>query len=109
MTSAIEDTVKALVEFESELDRAKAEVSDAKRRITKDAGNWAEAAKSSAVSKAQEIAAERVAKARKEAEAEAERIKEKGDADLREFESSISKHSSEAADLVKARLLGESS
>jgi vacuolar-type H+-ATPase subunit H len=107
MSSAIEETVKALVEFESELDAAKAGVSDAKTKTMKDAADWAEAAKASAISKAQEIASKTVAKAREDAEAEAERIRKKGESDLKAFESSISKHKSKAAELVAARLLGE--
>ncbi len=107
MTSAIEDTVKALVEFESELDKARAEITEAKRRAMRDATEWAEAARASAVSKAQEIASQRVAKAREEAEAEAERIRKKGDSDLKAFESSISGRRGQAAQLVASRLLGE--
>lgn len=107
MSSAIEGTVKALVEFESELDRAKAEVSEAKRKTMKDAADWAEAAKASAVSKAQQIASRRVAKAKEDAEGEARKIREKGDADLKSFESSISRRRSKAAELVATRLLGE--
>ena len=108
MSSAIEATVKALVEFEAELESAKAEAADSKRRTMKDALDWAEAARSSAVSKAQEIASERVAKAREEAEAEAGEIREKGAISLREFELSISKHTAEAAELVASRLVGGS-
>jgi len=107
MTSAIEDTLKALVEFESELDAARAEVSETKRGVMKDATDWAEAAKAAAISKAQEIASQRVTKAKEDAEAEADRIRKKGDSDLREFESSISRHKSKAAELVASRLLGE--
>jgi vacuolar-type H+-ATPase subunit H len=109
MTSAIESTVKALVEFEAALDRAKAEATDGKRRTTKEAVEWAEEAKSSAISKAQAIASARVSKAKEDAEAEAQVIKKKGEADLKSFESSISRNRSKAAELVAARLLGESS
>ncbi len=108
MSSAIESTVKALVEFESELDRAKAEASEARRRTVKDAADWAEGARAAAVSKAQQIAAEKVARAKEEAEAEADRIRKKGQADLKEFESSISKKRLKVTALVVARLLGES-
>jgi vacuolar-type H+-ATPase subunit H len=107
MSSAIEDTVKALVEFESELDTAKAEVLEAKRRTMKDAADWAEAAKAAAISKAQEMASRRLSAAREDAEAEAEKIKKKGDADLKSLESSISRHKPKAAELVASRLLGE--
>ena len=107
MSSAIEATVKALVEFESELEKAKAEASDARRRATKDAAEWADAAKSSAISRAKEIGSRRVADAKAEAESEAEKIREKGLSDLKAFEGSISRHRSKAAELVASRLLGE--
>lgn len=108
MSSAMEQTVKALVEFESALDRAKAEASEAKRRAMKDALDWAEAAKASAVAGATEIAARRVTEAKAGAEAEARKIREKGDSELKAFESSISRHSAKAAELAASRLLGES-
>ncbi|MDG6898920.1 MAG: hypothetical protein JRN24_04180 [Nitrososphaerota archaeon] len=107
MSSAVEQTVKALVEFESELDRAKADAAEARRRTSKDATDWAEASRASAVSKAQELASRRLAKAKQDAEAEADKIRKKGEADLKAFEASISKHRSEAARLVAAKLLGE--
>ena len=106
MSSAIESTVKALVEFEAELDRAKAEAADAKRKIVKGSIDWAEEAKASAVSKAQEIASERVASAKKTAEAEAKAIREKGAASLKAFEASISERKDQAADLAASRLIG---
>jgi hypothetical protein len=108
MTSAIEETVKALVEFESALDSAKAEVSSAKAKTKKDTVDWAEAAKASAVSKAQEIASQRVAQAKANAEAEAQKIREKGETALKAFEGSISRHKAKAAELAASRLLGES-
>ena len=108
MTSAIEETVKALVEFESELDRAKAEVSAAMAKTMKDAMDWADAAKASAVSKAQEIASQKVAMAKAEAEAEAKKIRERGEVALKGFEDSITRHRAKAAELAASRLLGES-
>ena len=107
MSSAIEETVKALVEFESGLDAAKDEVSKAKTRTLKEAVDWAVAAKSSAISKAQEIASKTVARAREDAEAEAAKIRKKGELDLKAFENSITEHKSKAAELVTSRLLGE--
>ncbi len=107
MSTAIEDTVKALVGFESELDRAKAGASEARKKGLKDAADWAEAASAAAISKARETASRRVARAREEAEAEAKKIREKGDVDLKTFESSISKHKSKAVELAASRLLGE--
>jgi len=109
MSSAIEQTVKALVDFESELGRAKAEASDAKRKAAKDALDWADSAKSSAIQKAHEIASARVSAAKEDAEAQADAIMKKGESDLKSFEGSISKNRSKAAELVSARLLGESS
>lgn len=108
MSSAIEQTVKALVEFEAQLDNAKAESAEAKKRATKEAVEWADAAKASAISKAQEIASRNIAEAKEQAESEAEGIRKKGDADLRAFEDSIAKNRGKAAELVVARLLGES-
>jgi len=108
LSTAIEETVKALVEFESELDRAKAEAAEAKRKAMKDALDWAEAAKASAISKATEIANSRVAEAREGAEAEAKNITARGESELKAFEGSISKHRSKAAELAASRLLGES-
>jgi len=107
MPSAIESTVKALVEFEAELERAKAEVSEAKRRTTKDSVAWAEEARASAISKARSIASAGVSNAKEDAEAEANAIRKKGESDLRVFESSISSNRARAAKLVAARLLGE--
>ena len=108
MTSAIEETVKALIEFESELDRVKAEASDTKRKMLKDASEWAASANASAVAKAQEIAADRMAKAKAEADAEADSIRKKGESSLKSFEVSISKNKSKAASQVVARLMGGS-
>ncbi len=107
MSSAIEQTVKALVEFEAQLDSAKAELLDAGKRTTKEASDWAEAAKTTAMSRAQDIASRAVATAREEAEAEADRIRKKGESNLKAFESSIAKNREEAAELVASRLLGE--
>ena len=108
MPSAIEQTVKALVEFEAALDAAKAGVSEAKRRAVKDALEWAEAARTSAVAEATEIATGRVAEAKAEAEAQAKNIREEGESELKAFEVSISRHKAEAAEFAASRLLGES-
>ena len=107
MSTAIEETVKALVAFEADLDKAKADALDAKRRAIKEASDWADSARAATITKAQGLAAGRVAKAKEDAEAEAEKIRKKGESDLRAFESSISKRKAEAADLVASRLLGE--
>ena len=109
LSTAIEETVKALVEFESELDRAKADVTDSKRKAMKDATDWAEGARAAALSRAQEAASQRVAEAKAEAQAESGKIKSKGEEELEMFEGSISRKKSKASGLVRARLLGESS
>ena len=108
MSSAIEQTVKALVEFEAQLETTKAGMLDAGKRAMKDASDWSESARAAAISRAQEIASGNVAKAKAEAEAEAGRIREKGGSDLKAFESSITKHRKRASELVASRLLGES-
>ncbi|MDA4124438.1 MAG: hypothetical protein OK438_03190 [Thaumarchaeota archaeon] len=108
MNSAIEDTVKALAEFESELDRAKAEASESKKKMLKDASVWAESAKAAAISRAQQMASETMARAMSEAEKEAEEIRKEGESSLKAFESSISRRKTKAAEAVVARLLGES-
>jgi vacuolar-type H+-ATPase subunit H len=107
MPQTIEDTVKALTEFEANLDRVKSEVLEAKKKMVKDAADWAESARSSAIAEAQKLATQRLAEARREAEAEATEIRKKGQASTRKFEESISKHKKEAAELVLRRLLGE--
>jgi len=109
MSSAIESTIKALVEFESDLDSAKAEAAESKKKLIKDAADWAAAAQSKAMAEAQRIASENVAIAREEAEAEAESIRKKGQASLKAFEDSISKHKSKAVERAESRLLGGSS
>lgn len=107
MSSTIEDVVRSLVEFESALDAAKTEASEAKKKLLKDAEDWSEKAKSDALSRAQQITSERMSKARAEAEGEAESIKREGEAALKKFEAAISKRKSEAVELVAAALLGE--
>ena len=89
------------------LDVAKAGLVDAEKRATKDATDWADAAKASAISKAQEFASSKVAAARSEAEAESEKIKKKGESELKAFEGSIAKNKGRASELVASRLLGE--
>ncbi|HZW84600.1 MAG TPA: hypothetical protein VFE91_01690 [Nitrososphaerales archaeon] len=108
MGSVIETTVKALVDFESELDKVKAEASDNRRKLIKDAADWAAAAKASAMAEAQEIASSRLAKAKEEAEAEAAGIKKRGEASRKSFETSLTKHKSAAAARVASMLMGES-
>src|SRR2546428_3665490 len=71
MAQVIEEAVKALAEFEADLDRIKSDASDAKKRLVKAAADEAEKAKIDALAKAQELANERVRVAKQEAEREA--------------------------------------
>jgi len=108
MSRAVEETIKALVEFESALDGVKSESAESKKRMIKDAGEWAASAKNKALAKAREIAAQRLAAARREAEAEAESIRRRGESEMKRFEESISRRKKDATELVTKRLLGES-
>jgi vacuolar-type H+-ATPase subunit H len=108
MSGQIEETLKALAEFESALDRARADASEAKRQMMKDAADWSESARGVAIEKARAIASETVSKARKEAESQAEKIRDDGKKSLKTFESSISKNMKEGTELVLRLLLGES-
>ena len=107
MGSLIEATVKALIEFDSELDRMKAEALEVKKKMVKDAVGLAESAKSTAISKAQQQVSERLAKARAEGQGEAESIRKNGESSLRSFEATISKRKAKAIEKVVSRLLGE--
>ncbi|MGD1054483.1 MAG: hypothetical protein ABR867_00155 [Nitrososphaerales archaeon] len=107
MGSPIEATVKALIEFESELDRVKTEVLEANKKMIKYADGLAESAKSDEISKAQQQVSERLAKARAEAESEVESIRKKGESSSKSLEASISKRRAEAVEEVVGRLLGE--
>jgi vacuolar-type H+-ATPase subunit H len=107
MPQSIADTVKALTEFEAELDKVKTEAVEATKKLIKDSADWAEAARNSVIAEAQELASQRLSEAKKEAEAEAEEIRKKGQATTRKFAESISKHKKEASELVLRRLLGE--
>ena len=107
MVSLIEATVKVLIEFESELDRMKAESLEAEKKMVKDSVGLAESARLAAISKAQQHVSERLAKARAEGEGAAESIRRKEESSLRIFEASISKRKAKAIEDVEARLLGE--
>jgi V/A-type H+/Na+-transporting ATPase subunit G/H len=108
MTQAIEETIKALTEFEAELDSVGAEAMDAGKRLQRSAAEWAEAAKERAVSRAKQLAEARIAEAKKGAEKEAEDITKKAQSSLKKYEESMSKRKSAAVEAVLARLLGES-
>jgi len=99
--------LKALVDFESELDKTKAEVLAEKTRIVREAESIADSAKANAISKAQMQASERLGKARAEAERQAESIRGQGLSSLRAFEASVSARKKKAAETVVRVLLGE--
>lgn len=107
MGSLIEATVKALIEFESELDRIKAEALESKKKMIKDAVGLAESARLVAISKAQQQVSERLAKAKAEGESKAESIRMNGDSSLKSFEATISRRKAKAIEKVVGRLLGE--
>jgi vacuolar-type H+-ATPase subunit H len=107
MGSPIEATVKALIEFESELDRTKAEALEAGKKMVKYTEGLAESAKSDAISKAQQQVSERLARARAEAEGEAQSVRKKGESSLKILEASISRGKAKAIEMVVGRLLGE--
>jgi len=106
MSQAIEETIKALTEFEAELDRIKSDAVEVRKRLVKSGGDWAGEAKTEAITKAQKIAEQRLETARAEAEAEAESIKSAGRATLQSFKETITGHKEEAVQLVTKRLLG---
>ena len=99
--------MKALTEFESQLDGAKNQASEAKRHMLRRAAEWAEAAKGASVAEAQRIASESVSKAKKEAEKEAETIAKQGQVALKRFEKSLASHRAKASEHVAKMLLGE--
>jgi vacuolar-type H+-ATPase subunit H len=109
MSTAIEETLKALTEFESQLDSARADASEAKRQMIKLAAEWADAARGAAVAGAQKVAADAISKAKKEAEKEADSIAKKGQVEVKKFKLSLSGHRSKASELVEKMLLGEGS
>ena len=107
MASAIQDTIKALVEFESELGQAKSDATETARMLVKNADEWTETAKASALAKAQKIASATLDEARSAAENDAESIRKKGATSLRSFESLIQGRKTRAVKLVVSQLLGE--
>jgi vacuolar-type H+-ATPase subunit H len=106
MAQAIEDTIKALTEFEAELDKVKTDSAEAKKNLLKKAAEWAETAKNDAVSEARRTADQTLSEARTEAQKEAESIRETGKNSLVSLKETMSNHRDEAVQLVKMRLLG---
>ena len=105
--SVVEEAVKVLAAFESELDRVKAETVESRKRLLKVAADKGEGARKQALAKAQAMADERIAKARQEAETDAVAILEKGKSSLKALNSRIAKKSDEALELVTSHLLGD--
>jgi vacuolar-type H+-ATPase subunit H len=103
----VEEAVKVLAAYESELDRVKAEAVESKKRLLKVAADEGDRARKEALAKAQAMADERVAKVRKEAETEAAVILDKGKSSLKLLNSRIAKKSDEALELVTKHLLGD--
>jgi vacuolar-type H+-ATPase subunit H len=103
----VEEAVKVLAAYESELDRVKAEAVESKKRLLKVAADEGDRARKEALAKAQAMADERVAKVRKEAETEAAAILDKGKSSLKLLNSRIAKKSDEALELVTKHLLGD--
>src|SRR2546428_7893514 len=99
MAQVIEEAVKALAEFEADLDRIKSDASDAKKRLVKAAADEAEKAKIDALAKAQELANERVRVAKQEAEREAGGGAEKGGGTLDPPKTAAPKRQEEAGRL----------
>jgi vacuolar-type H+-ATPase subunit H len=109
MNGPIEEALKALAEFEAELDKAKVEAADSRREMIKNATDWAESAKGKAVTEAKIMAADTVSQARKEAESQAGKIKNEGEKTLKGFENTLSRNMDDATELVIRLLTGETS
>ena len=107
MSQTIEDTVRALTDFEADLEAAKKEAEDAAKRLAKGTSEWTDAAKKASLEKAQTRADQVVAEAKRGAEEQAEAIKKAGRSDLSKFEQSLSKRKGKAVEVATARLLGE--
>ena len=107
MTQAIEETIKALTEFEAELEKVKAGANDAKKAMVKNAGDWADAARDEAIAEAQKVAEQKLSAARTEAENEIESIRNASQKSLDDLTRSIANHREQAVQLAMKRLLGE--
>ncbi len=107
MTSAVEDAIKVLEGFESELERIKEEAIEAKKSLLRKVSEEGENAKKEALDSVQSISGERIAKARAEADREASLIMAKGEQSVRKLREQISRKSAEAVELVVKELLGD--
>jgi vacuolar-type H+-ATPase subunit H len=106
MAQAIEDTIKALTEFEAELDKVKTDGAEARKNLLKGVAEWAETAKNEAVTEARRTADQTISGARAEAQKGAESIRETGKNSLVSLKETMNSHRDEAVQLVKKRLLG---
>ena len=106
MTQAIEDTIKALKEFEEDLNTVKAVAADATKKLVKNAADWAESARRDAISEAQKAADLTVTAARAEGEREVESIRNASQASLEALRGVIMGNKEKAVALAVKRLLG---
>lgn len=109
MAQIIEETVKALTEFESRLDQIHSDALEREKRLAKEAADLSYTAKAEAMAKAKQVADQTVDAASAEAEKAASAVREKGMESLQSFEASISKKKGSAASMVVAKLLGSRS
>ncbi|MBI3023455.1 MAG: hypothetical protein HYU03_04770 [Thaumarchaeota archaeon] len=107
MTSAVEEAIKVLEGFESELEKIKQEAVEAKKSLLRKVSEEGETAKAEALAKAQAVADERIRRARNEADGEASSIIARGDQSVKTLEERISKKNKEAVELVVKELLGD--
>ncbi len=107
MTQAIEEALKALSEFESELDRIKSETVEAKQKLLRLAFDEAEASKNLAIASAQRSSEAELAAAREAADKEASIILRKGHASTESFKKMILERKDAAVKAVLETLSGE--
>jgi vacuolar-type H+-ATPase subunit H len=108
MAQTVEDTIKALKEFEQDLDRVKATVADAAKKMVKDARDWADSARAAALVEAKKSADLALERAKEEAAHEVHKIGEGSHESLQTLKQTMAAHKIAAAELVLKRLLGES-
>ncbi len=107
MSSVVEEAIKVLAAFEAELDGVKLEATEAKKRLMKVAVDQGEKARDDALAKARSVAEQRIRNARRDAEAEAAVIVEKGRSSLVSLNARISEKSDVALELITKHLLGD--
>ncbi len=107
MTSAVEEAIKVLEGFESELEKIKREAVEAKKSLLRKVSEEGENAKREALAKAQAVAEERIRRVTDEAEKEASSINARGDQSVKTLKERISKKNKDAVELVVKELLGD--